>query len=66
MTDLLSHLSDEPRNNGYISLCRKANCHMAVDTYRYHFAAVGWKEAGILEDHILERNLLTLGTGTSG
>ena len=39
---------------------------MTVDLYRYHIAAVGWKEAGLLEDHILERNLLTLGTGTSG
>ena len=60
MSGLLSHLSDEPRNDGHISVCRKADRYMTVDLYRYHIASFSRKKTCLFKDNILERYLLGL------
>ena len=58
MSGLLSHLSDEPGNNGNISVRRKTDSDMTVDLYRYYIASFCRKKTCLLEDHIFERYLL--------
>lgn len=56
MSCLLSHLSDELRNDSHISVCREADGDMTVDLYRYRIASYSRKKTGLIEDHFLKRN----------